>query len=89
MVVRRPVGWHRARAEALVVWCHGEPHARVADQIPADEIRVSAVIGIAKGTLDRVRSNEIEEGRGIRHEAGGYVRLDIAQHCILIGCRER
>src|SRR5215471_5240012 len=37
----------RRRAQALLVFADGHPDARIADQVPANEIRVAAVIGIA------------------------------------------
>ena len=86
---RRPTGGlARARAQPLVVWRHRESHARVADQIPADKIRVAAVVGIAEGALDRVRSNEIEERRGSGTKPGATF-VSIAATLILIGCRQR
>src|SRR5271167_3017192 len=61
------------RLHALLVLAHRHAQPRKADQVPADEIGVAAVIGIAERALDCVGADEIEEGRGVRHEAGGDV----------------
>ena len=44
-------------------------YARIADQIPTDEVRIAAVVRIGQGAFDRVAAYEIEERRRIG-EAG-------------------
>src|SRR5262245_20221793 len=66
---------------------HHGPHARVAEQIPSDEIRVAAVVRVAEGALPRVVQHERKKLRGAaREDARRYgSRLDVHQHGILIG----
>src|SRR5215471_18068344 len=76
------------RFHALFVLADRHAQAGKTDQVPADEIGVAAVIGIAERALDRMGAHEIEEGRGFRHESGGDVLLHVGQDGVLIGCRE-
>src|SRR5580765_7717248 len=63
VVVRRLVIRLQRDADPLVVLRDDRADAGIPDEIPADEIRVSAVERIAEGALDGVRPNEIKEGR--------------------------
>src|SRR5450759_5659508 len=56
---------------------HHRPDARVADEIPADEVRVAAVVGIAERALMRVVQHEGEERGGVAGEAGGRAGFDV------------
>ena len=51
----------RTTVEALLVGRHRKPDARVAQEIPADEVAVAAVEGIAEGALERVVQHQVEE----------------------------
>src|SRR5204862_15693 len=64
------------------------PHTRIADQIPADEIGVAAIVRIAEGALVRVAQHHREERRGAAGESGGGAGLDVDQHRVLIGRRQ-
>src|SRR4051794_27638859 len=77
-----------ARLHALLVGGDSKPDAGIADQVPADEIGVAAVIGIAERALDGVGAHEREERGGVGGEAGGDVLLHVGEHGILIGRRE-
>ena len=48
-------------AEPLIFGRDVEANAGIADQIPADEVRVAAVKRIAKRALQRVRAHHVEE----------------------------
>src|SRR5499427_5045696 len=48
--------WLCGGAHALLVRGDDQTHTGVAEQVPADEIGVAAVVGIAERTLDRVRA---------------------------------
>src|SRR5262245_23322248 len=61
VVVRGHMGRRWPAIQLLLITGHGQAHARVANEIPAGEIRVAAVVRIAKRSLDRVRENEVEE----------------------------
>src|SRR5437763_6844697 len=65
---------------ALEVSGHGNASAGITDQIPSDEVFIAAVKGIGERSLNRVRSNEIEE-------LWGFL-LHRSEHGILIGSRE-
>ena len=64
------------------------PNAGIAEQIPADEVGVAAVVRIAERALQRVRAHHGEERAGAAGEAGGRSGLDVDQHRILIALRE-
>jgi hypothetical protein len=53
-------------------------------QIPADEVGVAAVIGIAERALDGVGAHEVEECCGVGSEAGSDVLLHIGEHRLLV-----
>src|SRR5262249_49359964 len=73
---------------ALVVRPDGGPDSGIANEIPADEIGVAAVIGIAERALDGVGTQEIEERGRIGREAGGDVLLQVREHGILVARRK-
>ena len=50
-----------AAAEALLLGRDGEAQPRIAEQLPADEVRVAAVVRIAERALERVAQHELEE----------------------------
>src|SRR5262245_23258635 len=79
------LGSHR---HALVVGAHRQPDAGIADEIPADEVGVAAVIGIAERALNGVRADEIEERCCVRRKAGGDVLLEVGEHRILVARRK-
>src|SRR3984893_6443527 len=56
---------------ALLVGADRHSQARIADQVPADEIRIAPVIGIAERALEGVGAGQIEERCGIGQQAGG------------------
>src|SRR5207244_8232738 len=88
VVICRPLGRLLLGAHALLIRPHGEPDTGVADQIPTDEVRISAVIGIAECTLDGVRSEQVEERRRVWREARGGVFFHVAQDAVLVLRRE-
>ena len=72
---RRPSdgsGLHGAR-HALIGGRHVEPHTRIANQIPADEVRVAAIGRIAERALNRVRAHEREERRLLERREHGVL----------------
>src|SRR5262245_17515297 len=77
-VVCRPAIGRRLHAHALVVLGdrHAEPGA--ADEIPADEVRIPAIIRIAEHALDRMGPNQVKEGGGRRREPLSGILLHIA-----------
>src|SRR5215831_7210463 len=87
-VVRRPAIGLWLHAQALVVL--GDRHAEpgVADQVPADKVRVPAIVRIAEHALDRMRPDQVEEGGRVWREALGDVLLHSAQYGILIWRRK-
>ena len=62
-VVRRLVVRRQLRAQPLILGRDVGAHAGIADQIPADEVGVAAVVGIAERALQRVRADHGEERR--------------------------
>src|SRR5262245_8922406 len=68
-------------ADPLIGFGHDSPDAGIAEQIPADEVRVAAVERIAECALDGVRADERKEGRW---QALGLAGLDVAQYGVLI-----
>src|SRR6185295_19640377 len=58
-------------------------------EIPADEVRVAAVVRIAEGALQGVVEHQREERGGTAREAGGGSRLDFSEERILVGCAHR
>src|SRR4029077_12603663 len=77
-----------ARLHALLVGGDRQPDAGIADQVPADEVGVAAVIGIAERALDGVGAHEGKERGGAGGEAGRDVLLHVREHGVLIGRRE-
>ena len=75
----------RVTPKALILCRHVRAHAGIADQIPADEVGVAAVIRIAERALQRVRAHHREERGGAAREPGRRAGLDVDQHRILIG----
>src|SRR3954447_16427711 len=61
VVVRGLVVSPRGRPETLLVRVHDRADAGIANEIPADEAGVSAVVGIAERPLEGVGANQIEE----------------------------
>src|SRR5580765_4849983 len=92
-VVRRSMIRHHGGAHLLLAGRDGGAHARIADQIPADEAGVAAVVGVAKRALHGVSAHERKELRGVARErragAAGRAALEIDEHGVLIGCRQR
>src|ERR1700704_5097643 len=74
-------GPHR---HALVIGAHRQADAGIADEIPADEVGVAAVVRIAERALDRVRADKIEEGSGVGRKARGHILLEVCEHCVLV-----
>jgi hypothetical protein len=58
--------------------------AVIADEIPADEVGVAAVIGIAERPLDGVGAHEVEERGGVGRKPGGDVLLEVREHRVLL-----
>src|SRR5262245_15152054 len=83
VVCRLAIGC-RLHAHTLVVL--GDRHADpgVAEQVPADEVRVPAIVWIAEHALDRMGPNQVEEGGRVWREALGDIFLHIAQHGLLV-----
>src|SRR5712691_9474931 len=83
-IVCRPAIGRRLHAHALVV--RGDRHAEpgVANQVPADEVRVPAIIRVAEHALDRMCPNQVEEGGRVWREARGDIFFYIAQHGVLV-----
>ena len=73
-----------SRIEALIGRRDGKADARVADQVPPHEVRVAAVVRVAERTLKRVRQQEVEKDRRAGEACRG-IRLDLAQHGVLLG----
>src|SRR5262249_62208607 len=69
---------------ALLVGGDYQAQAGVTDQIPADEIGIAAVVGIAERALDGVGAHEVEERRGVRRKTGGDVLLHVGEHRVLV-----
>src|SRR5262249_55257224 len=90
VVVRRlVVRLELALLEALLVGGGDHrAHARIADEIPADEVRVAAVVRIAERALMRVVEHKREERGGAAGEPGSGTGLDVDQHRILIDRRQ-
>src|SRR4029079_10004542 len=61
---RGPLGLG-TRLHALLVGGARRPDAGIADQVPADEVGVAAVIGIAERALDGVGAHQREERGGV------------------------
>src|SRR5262245_64676402 len=72
------------RGHALLVGGDHQSQAGIANQIPADEVGVAAVIGIAERALDGVCAHEVEECCGVGSEAGSDVLLHIGEHRVLV-----
>src|SRR5438067_1689879 len=91
VVVRRfVVRLQIVRLEPLLIpAAHHRPHTGICDEIPADEMRVAAVMGISKRALMRVAQHEIEERGGTAGESGGRAFLDIREKRVLIRRRQR
>src|SRR5262245_60148647 len=85
-IVRRLViGLELTGLERLLIRsAHHGPDARIAEQIPSDEIRVAAVVGVAEGTLPRVIQHECEKLRraAVEDARCDRSRLDVHQHGI-------
>src|SRR5262245_23237769 len=60
IVIGRLANRLRPGRHALVIGADGEPDAGIANQIPADEIGVAAVVGIAERALNGVRAQQRE-----------------------------
>src|SRR5262245_60810764 len=88
IVIGRLANGLRPRRHALVLGADGKPDTGIADEIPANEIGVAAVIRIAERALDGVRAQEREEGGRVGREAGGDILLKVGEHCILVACRK-
>jgi len=67
---------------------HVRTNAGIADEIPADEVRVAAVIRIAERALMRVAQDHREEGRGAPGKSRRRPGLDVDEHRILIDRRQ-
>src|ERR1700730_11246732 len=63
--------------DALLVFADRHAQARIADQVPADEICIATIVGIAKRALNRMGADKIEECGGIREEAGSDVLVHV------------
>src|SRR5262245_45300053 len=90
---------HRVVVGRLVIRLDGDAHpllvggddrsdAGIADQVPANEIRVAAVERIAERALDGVRADKVEEARRTSRQPLGLAGLNLLQHGVLVGCRE-
>src|SRR5262249_25117745 len=62
--------------------------AGVTDEIPSNEVLVTAIERIRECALDRVRANEIEELCGTIGETTRAIGLDLAENGILIVSRK-
>src|SRR5262249_20678631 len=89
VVGRLVIRLHRLRLEALLIRrADHRADAGIVDEIPANEIGVAAVVGIAERPLVRVAEHHRKERRRAAGEAGGCPLLDLRQHCILIAGRQ-
>ena len=89
VVVGRHVELARTPVEALLVRRHRQPDAGIAHQVPADEVAVAAVEGIAEGALERVVQHQVEEGGSPgRAERGHRVPFEGREQLVLIGLGE-
>src|SRR4029077_14678580 len=88
VVVRRLVIRLECDADTLLAFRHNRADTGIADQVPADEVRVAAVEGVAERALNRVCAHEVEEARRTRGQAGGLPGFDLRQHRVLIGGTE-
>src|SRR5262245_53156043 len=70
---------------ALLVLGHRNADARIANHLPAHEVGISAVVGIAERPLDGMVAHETEERSGIRRKASRDVLFQVAQHRVLHG----
>ncbi len=82
VVVRRLVIRRERDADALFVLRDDRANAGIADQIPADEIRVAAVKRIAERALNGVGADKSEKPR---RQAVGLAGLDVLQDRVLVG----
>jgi hypothetical protein len=64
-------------------------NAGIPDQVPADEVGVSAVVRIAEGPLMRVVQHHGEEGGRAAGESSCRARFDVDERRILIARRQR
>src|SRR5215469_8301283 len=60
-VVGRLSNCRRLRRHPLFILADRHSDARVTDQVPADEVRIATIIRVAKGALNRVRTDHFEE----------------------------
>src|SRR5688572_21881923 len=81
-----PVRGLHARADPLLHGRDGQLDAGEPDEVPADEVGVAAVVGIAEHALERVLEHRLEERVGARGEPRRRAGLELAQdHVLLVG----
>src|SRR5690348_13393109 len=83
-VVGRAMVRRDPRAHLLFRGRDRRANARIADQIPADEVGVASVIRIAERPFDRVRTHQVEEDCGRPREAGCTPTLHVGEQRILL-----
>src|SRR5262245_56043884 len=73
------------RTQSLLLGRHDRAHARIREQVPADEVGVAAVKRIAKGALNRVGAYQAKKSGGPAGEPGRGAGLDIGEDRVLLG----
>src|SRR5690348_16187587 len=75
------------RIHALLLGRHGQAQPRIADELPADEVLIAAVVRVAERAFERVAEHELEKRARRWHEARRAVLLEIADQLVLaFGC---
>src|SRR5215212_4960110 len=72
------------RVHLLLACGYRGTHARVANQIPSDEVRVTTVIRVAERPLDDVAAHRGKEDRGGRWKSGCGAALHVGEQSILV-----
>src|SRR6185503_14007244 len=89
VVVSRALERLELRVHALLLRSHREAQARIADELPADEVLIAAVVRVAERAFERVPQHELEERARRRREARRAIRFEIADELVLPLRRER
>src|SRR5688572_22935180 len=83
VVIRGALNRLERRIHALLLGSHREPQPRIADELPTDEVLITAVMRIAERALERVTEHEVEESARRRREARGAVQLELREQRVL------
>src|SRR5689334_5357225 len=78
VVVSRALQRLELRVHALLLRSHGEAQARIADELPADEVSIAAVVRVAERAFERVPEHELEERARRRSETRRAILFEIA-----------